>query len=171
MYFELPEIPGRLHFKCDVLKATLAVSACSQMWKSANYENTERLHRCKCCPIGAKHSGETSASMSPLLGKMICGRCHRGAERLIEKHLCISCWNRQREYKLGKNARGQMPKLARRLDRRQLRYFAGGDARILTIDYTVDTTELIVAVLRSSKKHVTFSFQGLPGGIAQRRLF
>lgn len=170
-YFELPEIPGKPHFKCDKLRATLSVSSCAAMWRQANHDNVERLSRCKTCPIGATHAGETAASMSPLMGQCVCARCQRTATRLIGKHLCISCWNRQREWIIGKNAKGTKPTRMAPLGERHIRYFVAGEPRTLKIDLTVDNTEMVVAVLRDSKKRVTFAFHGMPTGITQSRLF
>ncbi len=61
-YFERPEIPGVPAFRCVKLSATLSVTSCATMWKQANHDNVERLNRCKTCPIGAVHAGETAAS-------------------------------------------------------------------------------------------------------------
>lgn len=169
-YFELAEIPGKAHFRCVKLSASLSVGSCAQMWRQANHDNLERLGRCKTCPIGATHAGETAASMSPLMGQCLCGRCHKTATRLIGKHLCISCWNREREFKIGRNSKGTKPRMAA-LGRRSIRYFVAGQACTTTIDLTADTTEVIVAILRDSRKRVQFSFNGMPTGIQQGRLF
>lgn len=170
-YFERPEIPGVAAFRCVKLSATLSVPSCAQMWRQANHDNVERLERCKTCPIGAVHAGETAASMSPFMGKCICARCQRTAARLIGKHLCVSCYNRQREYELGKNGKGSVPSKMKPLARRTVRYFAADEMRTLTIDQSSDTEEMIVAVLRDQKKRVVFAFNAITHGINQARLF
>lgn len=171
VYFERAELPGVMAFNCDKLRATLSVSNCADMWRKANHDNVERLSRCKTCPVGAVHAGETAASMSPFMGQCVCARCHRTATRLIGKHLCISCWNRQREWVIGKNAKGSKPVKLGPLARRTLRYMCGDEPTTTTIDLTHDTTEMIVAVLRAARKRVQFSFNGMPNGINQARLF
>lgn len=170
-YFEREEIPGRPHFRCERLSATLSVSSCATMWKQANHENVERLSRCKTCPLGAVHAGETAASMSPLMGTAVCARCHRGATRLIGKHLCISCYNRQREVLVGKNSKGSRPIKLAPLCRRRLRYVEDGAVSSLVLEHSQDMTELVVTVLRDSKKRVQFAFHGQPRGLQQARLF
>jgi hypothetical protein len=170
-YFEREELPGVQHFRCDKLMATLAVRSCADMWRKANHDNVERLARCKTCPLGAAHAGETAASMSPFMGATVCARCQRTATRLIGKHLDVSCYNRQLEYIKGKNAKGSQPTKMRPLARRTIRYFAADDPTVLTIDHTANTEEMMVAALRDSKKQVTFAFYGMPRGIAQERLF
>lgn len=170
-YFERPEIPGQAAFRCVKLSATLSVSSCATMWRQANHDNVERLNRCKTCPVGAVHAGETAASMSPFMGQCICARCQTRAPRLIGKHLCVSCYNRQREYIIGKNSKGSAPAKMRPLARRTVRYFAADEMRTLTMDHTADTTELMVAVLRDQKKRVVFAFNAISLGINQARLF
>jgi hypothetical protein len=170
-YFERPELPGVPAFRCEKLAATLSVKSCADMWRKANHDNLERLSRCKTCPIGAGHAGETAASMSPYMGTTVCARCQTMATRLIGRHLCISCYNRQLEWIKGKNSKGSRPTKMKPLARRTVRYFADGAPIILTLDHTASTEEMVVAALRDSKKRVTFSFQGMPRGIVQARLF
>lgn len=171
-YFELPEIPGKPHFRCDRLRATLSVAACATMWRGGNQRNEERLQRCKACPVGALHAGETAASMSPLMGQCVCARCHSGASRLIHKHLCVSCYNREREWIIGYNSKGTKPTKMSPLAARRIRYLCGGVPVTLALEHTKDTTELVVAALRDSRKRVVFAFSGQPKGqLAQGSLF
>jgi len=171
-YTEMAEMPGVQMFRCERLRATLSVKSCAGMWRGGNREGVERLERCKACPIGAVHAGETAASMSPLMGQCICARCHRGATRLVGKHLDVSCWNRQREYIIGKNSKGTAPTKMAPLERRRMRYFAGSDPVELVLDHSRDTMELVVTALRDSRKAVTFAFSGRPQNqLTQMRLF
>jgi len=172
VYFERPEVPGKLAFRCDRLRATLSVDSCTRMWRQANHENVERLGQCKSCPAGAVHAGETAASMSPLMGQCVCARCHRTAIRLIGKHLCVSCWNRQREWILGKNSKGSKPTKMGPLLRRSIRYRKGDESAVKELDLSASITELVVSVLRDSKKSVQFGFYGSqPSNFTQARLF
>lgn len=169
-YSEMPELPGVPMFKCERLRATLAVSSCANMWRGGNREGIERLERCKACPVGAVHAGETAASMSPMMGQCICARCHRGATRLVGKHLCVSCYNRTLEFIKGQNSKGTKPTKVGELTRRRIRYLSGPDPVSLTIDHSRDTMELVVAALRDSKKRVTFAFHS-QAQLTQQRLF
>lgn len=172
LYFEREEVPGKLAFRCDRLSATLSVDSCTVMWRQANHDNVERLGRCKTCPVGAVHAGETAASMSPMMGQCVCARCHRTSGRLIGKHLCVSCFNRQREWIIGKNSKGSKPVKMVPLVRRSIRFRRGGEPMIKVIDLSANVHELIVAVLRDSKKIVQFSFYGAqPSNFTQARLF
>ncbi|KFG67127.1 hypothetical protein JH26_23815 [Microvirga sp. BSC39] len=91
----------------------------------------------------------------------ICGRCHRSATRLIRKHLCFSCFNREREVIKGRNAKGTKPLKLTALDARSVT-FQRVDRTVHTrsIDRTLGTTEVIKAVLHGEKQHVQFCFCG-----------
>lgn len=116
-YIEL--VPGMQHFECSRMRATLSVPACAGNWRRGHHEGDLARQGCK---VGALHAGEAGASQSPLLGVKICGRCHRGATRLIGRHLCPSCWNREREVRVGKNGKGAPPVKWQTLARRTIAY-------------------------------------------------
>lgn len=158
VYLEL--VPGMQHFSCERMHATLSVKACADNWRRGHYEGDLSRLPCKGCEIGAMHAGEAGASRSPLLGTRICGRCHRTGMRLIGKHLCVSCYNREREVRVGKNAKGSPPVKWRALTRRTIAYqLSDGTVAERTIDRAADTDELIVAVLRDERKAVRFGWR------------
>jgi len=159
-YIEL--VSGMQHFECSRMRATLSVPACAANWRRGHHEGDLARQRCKGCALGALHAGEAGASQSPLLGTLICGRCHRTATRLIGKHLCVSCKNREYEALHGRNGKGNHPtKLtASMLTKRSISYRAGGKWLVRTIDLTTSSDELIVAVLRDERKAAQFGFCG-----------
>jgi hypothetical protein len=160
VYFEVPELPGRQHFHCDRLRATLSTDACGDRWSAAGTAIGDvRWVTCKNCRIGARHAGKFDANPSPLKARKICARCHVTASRLIGKHLCISCYNRQREQVVGKNAKGTTPIKLAQLRRRSISYLAGGKLKTKTVDRSLDTTEMIIAVLRDEEHAVRFRSQ------------
>jgi len=185
-YATNPAVPGRLFFRCDRMRATLSTSSCADMWRKANgLDGAERSAKaaapapewlcsdgCKCCPLGAVHAGEVAASMSPLKGTMTCARCHRGSSRLIRGHTCPSCYNREREVVAGRNAKGTAPVKHSGLHARRIRFRCGDDLRLLRLDLSADTDELVVAALRDSRQRVVFG-QGvaIPPGLRQARLW
>jgi hypothetical protein len=159
-YFEIPEIPGQLRFRCEPLRVSLSADACGERWKSAATATADvRWVTCKNCRIGARHAGKIDANPSQFTGRKICARCHVTAPRLIHKHLCVSCYNRQREQVIGANAKGTKPIKLPPLYRRSISYMAGGKLKTKTIDRSLDTTELIVAVLRDEEHAVQFGWQ------------
>lgn len=172
-YFTMVELPDVQMFKCPKRAATLRTTACADMWKSANYQRDapERLDLCKNCALGAEHAGVKYVSLSPLRGVNICGRCQRNATRLIHRHLCVSCYNREREYLIGRNARGATPKMHPRLYPLELRILAGDLVETVRIERAVNSGELVVAALRDMSKQVTFGFRGVSTGLLQPELF
>jgi hypothetical protein len=169
-YFMRPEIPGVQYFQCDKLLASLSVKSCADMWRSATMAGNERLTRCKNCTVGAGHAGEAEASVSPLRGAIVCARCHETGRRLVAKHLCVSCYNRQLEIIKNQNARGVAPSRLAPLNRRSIKYRTADGMVVHTSDLSADITELVVAVLRDSKKQPQFAFLGSTNYLPQLRL-
>lgn len=150
----------------------MSVEACAKQWRKANEQSQEAGFKCRLCPIGPVHAGETAASMSPIKGSMICARCHEWSQRLIGKMLCVSCYNRQREWLVGENAKGTKPVKQKPLQTRKLRYMAGDEMQTLTVKHSEDELELVVAALRDSRRRVRFAFFAeLYGDCFQMRLF
>jgi len=166
-YFAMPETPGVSYFACERLRAKFPVDACAQMWRQANHERNENRMACKSCPIGAAHAGETAASLSPLKNTLICGRCHRRSNRLVGKHLCVSCKNREYEYLKGRNAKGAKPVKLKSLDARTLYYMHGDEMRSLYLPLSLDTDELLVSAVRDSANKVRLMFSGTMRWLSQ----
>lgn len=165
-------MPGMAFFRCERMRATLSTTACQAMWRKADACDDGAHAACRLCPVGAVHAGEVAASMSPLKGAMICSRCHRTATRMIGGNHCPSCYNRQREVIAGRNAKGGAPVKLQSLHARVLRCRQGAEIRRVRGGYTLDTTELLVAVLRDSRQRVVFAFNCTPpAAIKQARLW
>ena len=155
-YFDMAGCPGQF-FRCTRLSATLSVDSCASRWKKAQRDR-ESCRQCVNCPVGASHAGETQTSTSTLLGRPICCRCHRGSDRLVSKHICVSCYNRQREWVLGRNAKGTKPVKQRPLRPIQIAYYADAEIKTIKASLAESATEMIVHVLRHTKQQVTFGF-------------
>jgi hypothetical protein len=158
-YFGIEAAPGQTFFRCERQRATLSAPACASMWRQANHDNLESRIGCKRCPIGAEHAGELYANMSALHGTLTCARCHRGAERLIGGMHCVSCYNREREAVLGRNAKGTRPTKLPPLEPRRLWFLSGRALTCLSRPRTTDISELIVSALRDSQDRVRFAFR------------
>lgn len=155
-------LPGVRYFRCEALAATIAVKACETNWRASHGTDAERLWKCRTCPVGAVHAGETAASLSPLRGAKVCSRCQTGTTRLIRSWLCVSCYNRELEYVAKRNAKGKMPTKIGTLHRRSLRVTEGGVTRVLSRDLTSTMEEMVFGALRDCKRVATFSFNGAP---------
>src|SRR6266481_2000895 len=111
-YSEIPGAPGQF-FTCAAYRAKLSTSACARRWRQAQTARgyaADQIEKCRGCPIGAQHAGEKTVRYSMLFDSPICPRWGRGStRRLVGGHRCISCFNREREYIRGKNAKGSKP--------------------------------------------------------------
>lgn len=95
-------LPGFTAFDCARLRASLSPNACAINWSRA-----EPGSSCAGCPIGAAHAGKPLAPPPQLHPP--CLRCGQNGRRLIGGVLCCSCFNRQREAILARNAKGSPP--------------------------------------------------------------
>jgi hypothetical protein len=135
-------------------------------------DSAEALDVCRGCPIGAAHAGAQHIHYSTLFGQEICPRCRRGGLRMIRNRLCVSCYNRRREIRAGRNGRGNRPTelLQRPPKAREFRLIIDGVARRHR-DEGVDLFEPMVQALRVNKGRIAFAFQGSTAGLRQGRLF
>jgi hypothetical protein len=119
----------------------------------------DRFEKCRDCRIGAAHAGERHIHRSAIFDMAICPRCRRGGARMIGGRLCVSCYNREREFKIGKNAKGTRPGLV--LTGRRLGVMIGyGDAaqRYFEVrdELTEDPLEIAFQVLRLAHGRAAF---------------
>lgn len=171
-YFEFEALPGRRAFRCEKRQATITTDSCADLWRNAQDRAChERFLSCRGCQIGALHAGVAEATLSPLYASPTCARCHSGAMRLIRGHLCVSCANRQYEYRKGRNARGDVPVRHPTLHRAAVLYRSGGQVKRLARDDVADPIELVVAALRDEPRQVTFAMVPTRPRMAQAGLF
>lgn len=171
-YFSMDGLPGRVYFRCERQRATLSTEACAASWRRADELNNGQCSACRLCPVGAVHAGEVAASMSPLKGTLTCARCHRASGRLIGGMVCVSCYNRAREFVVGKNAKGTSPVKTADLCPRKVRFRCGDAIKSFRLSLSRDMDELVVATLRDSRKSVAFAFNSEPpAAIKQLRLW
>jgi hypothetical protein len=170
-YRPTPGLPSIPFFNCARLHASLTVTSCAERWRQAANPHAERYTACRACPLGAAHSGIANASLSPLRGTLVCSRCHRGQMRLIRANLCVSCYNREREVMMGRNARGMVPTKLARLDPRSVCYSSNGRVTIARTERTAGATELLVATLRDAAYQVAFGWRAPRFAMRQMRLF
>jgi hypothetical protein len=103
-------------FDCAPLRARLTVSACARMWASALQrppQPGEARLACVGCEVGARHAGRDveDARRQQRIRDLadICVSCETAGRRLVGNTLCVSCYNRAREARLGRDARGRQP--------------------------------------------------------------
>lgn len=110
--------PGVLYFECERLCAHLTEEGCRTNWEQATStrpdpEQPSRFAKCRACPIGLHLHTDVNAPTTwrDVRSGIECVRCGRRDLRIIQTTgTCVSCWNREREGKLNKDARGNVPK-------------------------------------------------------------
>lgn len=146
-YEENPDYPGVRLFRCEPLKANLTPTACAR-----NVTNKSQI-QCAKCPIGKVHVSEcapqppakrewTTLPYSGSEPAKACARCGTRTYRLLNKTLCASCYNRQRELRVGANAKGGIPRnAAATLHRAVCLVELKGDTLLLELEYCTGRTE------------------------------
>lgn len=66
---------------------------------------------CQFCPIGASNAGAPIDPMAEAVQSLErhCVRCQKPAARRINGKFCVSCYNRDREVRVGRNRWGHPP--------------------------------------------------------------
>ena len=158
-YFARPECPNRTFFVCDRLHGEVSVEWCAQTWREVNgpkpakrwpqQASTVRERTCRKCPLGAEHAGVEFVPSAVVVDSKICPRCRRSAERLIHGRLCVSCYNRDRERRIGRNAKGAKPKELPPVYRLHVLAKVKDSAAVVRDDSCVDREEAVIAAFRA----------------------
>ncbi len=150
--------PGKRMFVCERLSATLGTEQCATNWSRATAG--DGMLRCKGCRVGACHAGQDRANASPLRGMLICARCQRGCNRLVENWNFVSCYNRGREWRMQRNAKGSFPSRMTPLVPREVTYTEAGQPRVLRRVWSQSREELVFGLLRDCTGEVAIAFNG-----------
>jgi len=142
---------------------TMSPSSCAKNYEAApeSVRASGRLDGCIGCKVGQYHHNP-AAPVQQLLGasaltyRQVCVRCRRGAEvglgrnRLVREHsICVSCYNREREVRKGRNAKGAKPKKCKLLADVQIGCVTNGQMTIERFDHPVrDRLEAVLTLLR-----------------------
>lgn len=109
--------------ECERQRMRLSKAGCARLWRSAQERKPEpwegRAH-CRTCPIGAACAGVAAAPAATAAAaeklRPTCGRCGKVSDRFIHaRGICISCYNREREARIGRNRRGNAPAITAKL--------------------------------------------------------
>ncbi|WP_152966547.1 hypothetical protein [Gulbenkiania mobilis] len=105
-------VPGQRHFECAKLRGLISVQSCADRFSRA--ASIDRFVACRHCPIGYRHQNEISGEVAPSqrgIDGGLCTRCGRPSTRLVRSsgHICVSCFNRLREWVKGRNRKGREP--------------------------------------------------------------
>jgi hypothetical protein len=150
-------------FRCDKQNMTLSMLGCAKLWLSTvelRPHPWEGRFNCIACPIGAANAGRpvVATAQSAELLRTVCPRCRQRSARIIQNRLCISCYNRDREVRFGKNAKGSTPTLMLA----PIAIAVISPDTIKTVEHPMMTgvTEAMIAAARSATSSIYF---GRPG--------
>ena len=88
----------------------LMPQSCGAMWLRATKHRSDPsdpLRACVGCIIGAAHAGQPIERPQHACDA-VCPRCLRPSGKIV-KGVCISCYNREREVRVGRDRRGHVP--------------------------------------------------------------
>lgn len=159
-YYSIAGAPGR-YFVCPRGVGKLSDTACSKLYGEAMSPKGLReglRFKCRGCPLGAQHSGIEPLEQvaSKLLSSLSCTRCLNPAARLIRGKICVSCYNREREYLTGRNAKGNAPVRVRPVMPATVAYKDGDSVQVRQIDCVASRLEAFLSVIRSESRSVSF---------------
>ncbi|WP_146208851.1 hypothetical protein [Azospirillum sp. TSO22-1] len=152
---------GPVMMRCQRRSVTLAESSCAASWETAQKKRPEpwegRWH-CRSCALGAEKAGkplpQTAIAADAL--SCLCPRCFRPAPRLINGHLCVSCYNRDREVARGRNAKGGVPRLTAKLHNLTILIVEAGAVRRETLDRVTGPQEAMIMLAKRARRPIAF---------------
>ena len=146
---------------CGRRKLRLTEKACADFWRQSNPTAPpawEGRHACHQCPFGAARCGEKvdphAAEKSRLA--LICPRCCNKTDRMVNGERCVSCYNRAEEVKRGKDRKGSVPGLARRLGSVTAVVLKAGRAELVTWENVTGFIEAAMMSARASSVPLAF---------------
>jgi len=154
-------------FRCDKYAMSLTTAACSKFHRMENAQTRQpwsnRFH-CRTCAIGAANAAgtavvvlDTAASARQVVRdewRKVCPRCLRLSSRIIHGHLCVSCYNRTREFRLGRNRKGTRPRIA--LHAEAISVITATGHRVEVVHDVVDPIEAMVSLARQADGAIGF---------------
>ena len=160
-------------FRCTKRSASLTTKTCSSFFQAAARKRPQAWdsnYHCRGCTIGAAHAAGSSTPVDDAEAKAaaarqqvidewknVCPRCLRLSSRIIGGKLCVSCWNRQREVRVGKNRKGTAPKLLpSKLCSVTLRIIDSEGSRVETFTNVTGPEEVMAVVARQATGPVAF---------------
>lgn len=157
-HFEISGVPGE-YFNCPYGFGTLSVASCAKNFAVSSTAEARRgckLTRCDGCEVGCMHAGGGGVEVPPDAG-LVCTRCARPATRLIRGVVCVSCYNREREVLIGKNAKGKYPVKCKPIVSEAISYKAhGGPVKVRKMDRVTRGGESANVVLASEPGPIDF---------------
>jgi hypothetical protein len=150
-------------FACVRRRLSLTKKGCATLWSSARQKPPapwDGRAACIGCNVGARNAGqpevpEIAAAVDAW--RRVCPRCRRVAFRMIGGRLCVSCYNRDREVRIGRNAKGGRVRLAARLHPVSLRVVSDEGQRTMRLTSALGLPEAMVFATRKAPGPLFFT--------------
>jgi hypothetical protein len=150
--------------RCERRAMTLSKPGCARLWESANGakapEPWEARSACRGCAVGATSAGRTIRAVDTAadVWSVICCRCLQPASRLISATFCVSCYNRQREAIVGRNAKGTRPALSDRLFCARFAVGQGKGVRVVVRPHVTTAAEAMIQTAKTNSARGALAF-------------
>lgn len=153
--------PGT-YFGCPAGLGTMSTTFCADLHRKSRTKAFILEHKrkeCRFCPFGALHAGERETALgSRLYGALLCSRCERHANRLVDGRICVSCYNRERENITGLNAKGNPLKLIRKYYQVPILLAKESEVQLRYMDRVMSMSEGVITVLLKDSDGVIFGW-------------
>jgi len=149
---------------CARRKLRLTAPACARFWSASNPVSPpvwEGRIACHQCPAGAARAGATLDTSQIARDRLarVCARCLKTSDRIINGRLCVSCYNRDREVKIGRNRKGGVPvRTLRKLFACRVVVVESGRIEVIERDKVSGPVELAICRLRRAKTSIVFGW-------------
>ena len=153
--------------QCERRELTLTHRGCGRLWEAAQAKHAakklqpwEGIVTCRTCPVGARNAGRQAEAVfvPAAILAAYCPRCSRPASRLINERLCVSCYNRDREALVGRDAKGNRPALCDRVHDARFVVIGDGRDREVSVCRVLDAAEAMRRVARDAKAPILFGW-------------
>jgi hypothetical protein len=149
-------------FTCELHSMRLTTRGCARLWTAARAKRPEAwegVSLCYTCPVGAGNAGEVMPTAAGAMDaiRCLCPRCRRASDRIIGGRLCISDYNRQREVRVGRDAKGNVPRLTSRIGSRAVLVTDQNGTRRQRVGDVVDFGEAVLVLARTSAWACSFA--------------
>jgi hypothetical protein len=123
-------------------------------------EPWEARSACIACPVGAVRNGGpvNKAAAGVEAWRRCCSRCQAAGRRLIAGLVCVSCYNRSREAAIGRDRKGNRPRLADQIHTATINVIKDGAATPTRFDRVLSAAEALVATAKTATGPMVFGW-------------
>jgi hypothetical protein len=162
-------------FICARMALRLTRKGCAALWTSARQKPPapwDGRAACVGCNVGARNAGQPDVPeivAAVDAWRRVCPRCRRVSLRMIRGRLCISCYNRDREVRIGHNAKGGRIRLAAKLHPAALQVVSEDGPRTIRLPSVLDLSEVMILAARKATGPLFFTLPAPHWPVAEDR--